>query len=272
MNAHRFRSWYLSRTVPTAAGVLMIASGIALAQSASEPAPTPPEASAEVSPEADRSDEARREQRRERRRQFMEQRGEGQGSPTGRMEGKQRGDDGQGRGGPGGPNAEGGQRGKAGQGLRMLMRDVNPTDEQQEQIRAIVREATGPMQQYMADNAEAMRAARDAMQQARADRDREAGQAAMEQLRALRDAGPKVDREALSAQVRAVLNEGQQAVYDANLAELKQHQQEREARRQERMEQRGERGEAGERSQRKQRRGGPDAEQTDAPADDQLDL
>ncbi|MEM1098575.1 MAG: Spy/CpxP family protein refolding chaperone [Planctomycetota bacterium] len=276
MATYRTRSFHLTRTVPTAAAALMIASGIALAQSAGDPTTDANQTSAQASPEsqAEGQGEMTREQRRERRREMMDQRGE-RGGPPHRMEGGERGPRAEGRGGPGGPEGEAGPRNRAGQGLRMLLREVNPTDEQQDQIRAIVRETTGPMQQYMAENADALRAAREEMEQARADRDREAGEAAREKMRALREAGPQVDREALTAQVRGVLNESQQQVFDANLAELQQRRQEHQAQREQRMQERGERSDRGDRPERKQCRGGPDGAGSgdgEASTGDQLDL
>ncbi|MEM8783910.1 MAG: Spy/CpxP family protein refolding chaperone [Planctomycetota bacterium] len=267
MDASRFRSLHLSRTVPTAAAMLMIVTGIALAQStADDPlAPSPDAAQAAPSEQAEAPGELTRQERRERRRQAAGQCGDRQGSPNRMREGDERGPRRQGRpGGPGGP----GER-QPGDGVRMLMRDVNLTDDQREQVRVIVREAAGPMQQYLADNAAALREARDAMDQARADRDREAGQAARQRLRELRQAGPQVDREALTAQIRELLNASQQEVFDANLAQAQERRERREAKRKERMEQGAERGDRPERRQRPDRPAGP---QDAPPPGDQLDL
>lgn len=262
----------LSRTVPTAAAVVMIATGIALAQSA-EPAPTadgmaPPAQEADTPSDVNPTSELTREQRRERRERFMEQRGgEGVDGRRGGREGHragppQRGGEQAGRGaGPQGPR-------EPGQGLRMLFRDVNLTDVQQEEVRQIVQDATTPMQEYMAQNAAAFREARDAMAQARENQDREAMEAARESMRALRDAGPKVDREALTASVREVLNDSQREVFDANLADFQERRTQRDERRQQMKD--GDRPQRGERSRRGD---GPANPEAPAPTDgDQLDI
>ncbi len=193
----------------------------------------------------------------------------GFGGPDGMRgpEGMER--DAPGRGGPGG-DGPGSMRDRM---MRELFRDVNLTEQQHEQVREIGRAAAQPMQQFMADNAMAIREAREAMNAARQERDRDAMKAAREKLSALMESSPRPDREALHAQVRELLTEQQRQVFDANLEQVKQRREQMKQRRDEMRQERGQRGEGqGERRQPRRPRNAPEA--PDAPQADgeQLDL
>ncbi len=212
----------------------------------------------------------------------------GRGGPPDDAAARGRNRDGQGRDMQGdqerGPRPERGDR--EGRRLRALMRGIDLTEAQQEQVRQVMREASQPMQQYMADNADALRDARSEMMEAREAQDREAMRSARDKLRAILDAGPRPDRDVMHQQVRDVLTPEQQAVFDENVADFRERMEAFRQRREQMQDGEGRGrnpqasdGPPGEPRQRGQgRRQGPPQDRSDRPdrgdepARDQLDL
>lgn len=98
---------------------------------------------------------------------------------------------------------------------KMLMKDITLTDEQKTKIKAIREKAKAEVEAWKEANKDKMEALREQAAKARKDKDREALQATMQEVKKLMETRPRPIEHA--DEVRAVLTADQQAQFDKNL-------------------------------------------------------
>jgi len=115
-----------------------------------------------------------------------------------------------------------------------LMRSLDLTEEQREQIKPIMEAHREKMQAYREEHKDEVQALREEMKAARQDQNEEAAKAAGEQLRAIWEGRPKPEE--TLAQVRTHLTPEQQEKFDEGVEKIKQYHEERKAKMQEKRE------------------------------------
>ncbi len=122
-----------------------------------------------------------------------------------------------------GERGEAGERGPRGQRdrgamARRLFGDMDLTDEQKEQIRDIMKAHGDERKAWHEEHKDEFQAIREKMRDARGDKD--AMDAARKEVQALMESAPKPD--ATHDQIRALLNEEQQATFDERIAKMRE--------------------------------------------------
>lgn len=102
---------------------------------------------------------------------------------------------------------------------RRLFGGMDLSDEQKSQIQDIMKAHGEERKAWHEANKDAFDAIRDKMRAAHESQDKDAAQAAREEIKALMDSAPKPD--ASHDQIRALLNEEQQATFDERIAKMR---------------------------------------------------
>jgi len=130
-------------------------------------------------------------------------------------EGRQRGERGE-----RGERGDRGPRGDRGDIARRLFGGMDLSDDQKAQIKDIMKAHGDERKAWHEANKDAFEALREKMRAARKSEDKDAGQAVRDEIKALMDSAPKPD--ASHDQVRALLNEEQQATFDERIEKMRE--------------------------------------------------
>ena len=103
--------------------------------------------------------------------------------------------------------------------MRRLLRDMDLSEKQQDQVREILRDAQQANREWQEKHESELGELRDTMRQAREDRDRDAMRQAGEKWRELREDAP--DREETADKIRDVLTDEQRKLFDERAEQMR---------------------------------------------------
>lgn len=122
---------------------------------------------------------------------------------------------------PGEPGERGPRGPRDGERMhRMLFEGMELTDDQKAQIKEIMQAHGEERKAWHEEHKEEFQALRDKMREAREAKDKEAADAVREETKALMESAPKPD--AVHDEIRAVLTEDQQAIFDERVAKMRE--------------------------------------------------
>jgi Spy/CpxP family protein refolding chaperone len=122
---------------------------------------------------------------------------------------------------PGEPGERGPRGPRDGERMhRMLFEGMELTDDQKAQIKELMQAHGEERKAWHEEHKEEFQALRDKMREAREAKDKEAADAVREETKALMESAPKPD--AVHDEIRAVLTEDQQAIFDERVAKMRE--------------------------------------------------